>query len=87
MKPRYNEAPKELGKMSVICNGVFIPIHFTVSDFRRVKNIVRDVSDFVFRATQYNFCRALSCNFKIARVNHLRFCCRDIAEVSNPFET
>ena len=32
------------------------------------------------------FCRALSCNFKIARVNHLRFSRRDIGGVSNMFE-
>ena len=39
------------------------------------------------RATRCNFCRTLNCNFKIARVNHLRFCCRDIAKLSNMFET
>ena len=33
------------------------------------------------------FFRALSCSFKIARVNHLRFCRRDIADLSNMFET
>ena len=39
------------------------------------------------RATWCNFCRALSCICNIARVNHLRFYRRDIARVSNVFET
>ena len=38
-------------------------------------------------ATQCNFCRALSSNFKIARVSHLLFCRRDISEVSNVMMT
>ena len=37
-------------------------------------------------ATWFNFCRALSCNVKIAHLNHLRFSRCDIAEVSNMFE-
>ena len=34
-----------------------------------------------------DFCRALSCDFKIARVKHRLFQCRNIAGVSNLFET
>jgi len=60
------------------------PLAFNIADLLFKGPFTRAI--FV-AATRCNFCRAQGCNFKIARVNQVRFLVRFVAAISQGFRT